>query len=226
MLDTRRALETPEGVELELRVAGPAVRGLAWAIDAAIRAGGYLALSMLLPFFGRFGFGLLLIAFFLVEWFYPVLFEVYRQGATPGKRSLGIQAIHEDGTPIGWSASLIRNLLRSVDFLPMFYGFGLASMLLNGDFKRLGDLAAGSLVVYSERPTPAPELPAAIPESPPQPLTTAEQRAIIQFAERAPALTPQRGEELADILEPLTGARGEQAVRRLFQYANWMVGRR
>ncbi|MHB1334243.1 MAG: RDD family protein, partial [Sulfuriferula sp.] len=78
MLDTYRAIETPEGVELRLRVAGPVVRSLAWAIDLLIRGGIYIALSIVFSMFGKFGWGLLLVGLFLIEWFYPVLFEVYR----------------------------------------------------------------------------------------------------------------------------------------------------
>lgn len=245
MLDTQRAIETPEGVELALRVAGPAPRFLAWSIDMLIRGAVYVALSISLSFLGRLGIGLLLISIFLIEWFYPVLFEVYRQGATPGKRSMGLRAVHDDGTPIGWPASLVRNLLRAVDFLPLFYGFGLVSMLLTGDFKRLGDLAAGTLVVYTEQAPVPPRLPTATPQAPPVPLSTREQRAVIDFAERAALLTPERVDELGALAAPLTGIaaspgtptqeESQDGVRsghlspgaqRLFAYANWLVGER
>lgn len=226
MLDTRRSIEAPEGVELVLRIAGPVVRFAAWFIDVLIRSVFYVILTMILPIFGDFGVGILLILFFVVEWFYPVLFEIYRQGATPGKKSMGIRVMHDDGTEIGWQASLIRNLLRSVDFLPLLYGFGLVSMLLNRDFKRLGDITAGTLVVYTDKPVEAADIPETRPLAPPVPLTTFEQRAIIQFAERAAKLTTQRQNELAATLENLTGKTGEQGTQRLMRYANWMVGRR
>jgi len=147
LLDTARAVETPEGVTIDLRVAGPVPRALAFAIDFGIRALVYLGLAVGLATLGRFGTGVLLIAFFGLEWFYPVLFEVYGQGATPGKRMLGLRVVHDDGVPVGWSGAMIRNLLRAVDFLPFFYGCGLVSMLLTRDFKRLGDLAARTVVV-------------------------------------------------------------------------------
>jgi len=226
MLDTLRDIETPEGVELGLRVAGLPVRTMAWFIDALIRFGIYVGLAVLLPVLGRFGVGIMLVAFFLVEWFYPVLFEVLRDGATPGKRSMGIKVVHDDGTPIGWSASLVRNLLRAVDFLPMLYGFGIVTMLLNRDFKRLGDLAGGTLVIHADRLGTPPALPGAKPEPPPLALDSAEQHALVRFAERANTLTPERAEELADILAPLTGTRGEPGIRRVLQYANYLVGRR
>lgn len=226
MLDTRRAIETPEGVELGLRVAGPAVRAMAWLIDLLIRGAIVIGLSMVLTPLGRFGIGLLLILAFLIEWFYFVLFEVYRNGATPGKRSMGIRAVHDDGTPIAWAASMVRNLLRVVDFMPMLYTFGLVAMMLNGSFKRLGDLAGGTLVVYADRLTDAPALPPAEPVPPPLALSSAEQHALVRFAERVATLTPERAEELADILGPVSGTRGEAGIRRLLGYASYLVGRR
>lgn len=87
---------------------------------------------------------------FLLEWFYPIIFEVYRQGQTPGKKVMAIKVLQDNGIPVGWPTSLIRNLLRAVDFLPMMYGFGVVSMLIARNFRRLGDLAAGTLVVYVE----------------------------------------------------------------------------
>uniref|UniRef100_UPI0025F2F3AC RDD family protein n=1 Tax=uncultured Thiodictyon sp. TaxID=1846217 RepID=UPI0025F2F3AC len=148
-LDTIRLNETPEGVDLGLRVAGPAPRALALAADGAIRLVILLALSPLAALSGL-GLGLSLIAVFLLEWLYPVTFEVL-SGATPGKRAMGLMVVHDDGTPVGLPASLIRNLLRVVDFFPLFYGVGLVCTLVDRDFRRLGDLAAGTLVVHAQR---------------------------------------------------------------------------
>jgi uncharacterized RDD family membrane protein YckC len=226
MIDTYRSLETPEGVELNLRVAGPVVRCYAWLIDQLIRMVIYTVLSVLLPFLGTFGLGLLLIAMFFIEWFYPVYFELRHAGATPGKKRMGIRVMHDDGTEVGWQASLLRNLLRAADFLPAFYGFGLLSMLLNRDFKRLGDLTAGTVVVYQETLGIVADVPEATPLAPPVPLTTAEQHTILQFAERADTLTEERRNELADTLTDITGEQGTMATQRLVQYANWLVGRR
>ncbi|MEJ2390745.1 MAG: RDD family protein [Gammaproteobacteria bacterium] len=226
MIDTRRTIQTPEGVELGLRVAGPAPRAYAWLIDFLIRVAIYTVLSIVLSIFGHTGIGILLIMMFLLEWFYPVVFEVYRQGATPGKRSLGIKAMNDDGTEVSWQSSLIRNLLRAVDFLPFMYGFGVVTMLFNQDFKRLGDLAAGTIVVYQDKVMQAAEIPQESPKSPPVPFTAAEQRAMIQFAERIPLLTSERCNELANILQGVTRMKNEMAVKRIVQYANWMLGRR
>ena len=226
MLDTYRAIETPEGVALRLRVAGPVVRSLAWAIDLLIRGGVYLALAGTLSLLGKFGWGLLLMALFLIEWFYPVVFEVYRHGATPGKRAMGLSVTHDDGTPVGWSASMIRNLLRYVDFLPFLYGFGLASMLLHPDFKRLGDIAAGTRVVYRETKTNAGTIPVVAPRPPRFSLGLEEQRAVIHFAERANALSPERMEELANIVLPPTPNHSASGVQELYATASWLMGRK
>ena len=226
MLDTYREVETPVGVELQLRAAGPVARALAFVIDLLLRGVILVLLSISLSIVGNFGMGLFLIVVFMMEWFYPVLFEVYRQGETPGKRMMGLRVLNDNGTPVGWGPSLVRNLLRAVDFLPSFYGFGLASMLLSRDFKRLGDHAAGTIVVYQDRGlrnVAIPDLPAF---APPLNLNLAEQRAVITFAERSQRLTDSRSEELADLLTPLTGVQGRPGIQRLYQMANWLVGKR
>lgn len=226
MLDTRRSIETPEGVELGLRLAGPVVRGYAWMIDLLIRFAVYIGLGTVIGIFGSFGMGIYLIIVFLMEWFYPVLFELYNNGATPGKRSMGIKVVHDDGTEVTLQSSLLRNLLRSVDFLPVFYGVGLISMLFNREFKRLGDITAGTIVVYQDKLGEASDIVSLAPRTPPVPLTPLEQKSIIQYAERVSLFTPQRSSELANILEDVTHEKDEKSVQALLQYANWMMGRR
>jgi hypothetical protein len=139
---------------------------------------------------------------------------------------MGIWVIHDNGTPVSWPSSLVRNLVRAADFLPVLYGFGLLTMLANKDFKRLGDLAAGTLVVYREQPLQRGELPDAAAEPPPAELTVDDQRILLEFAERSNLLSRDRGIELADILAKLTGKTGQQAVKTLYAYANWLSGRR
>ena len=226
MLETAYAIETPEGVNLELSPAGLVVRWLAWGIDLLIRAVFYTAFGMTLPWLGDFGFGLFLVVLFLLEWFYPVFFEIYRHGQTPGKRVMGVKVLQDSGIPVGWTTSLIRNLLRVVDFLPLFYGFGIVSMLLTKDFRRLGDLAAGTLVVYAEPPRKTVVLPDVQAHPPPVGLRLLEQRAVLNFAERGPGLSAARAEELANLATPLTQAGGEAGITRLYQIANWLQGRR
>ena len=224
MLDTTRLVETPEGIELSLRVAGPVVRALAWTIDLGIRGIIYSLLAFFLASLGELGYGIFFIAIFVLEWFYPVVFEVYRQGATPGKRIFKIKVLHEWGTPVNWSTAMIRNLLRVVDFLPFFYGFGLITMLVNQDFKRIGDLAAGTIVVYDDENMKVVTLPVESATAMPVSLPLEEQLAIISFAERASQLSPARKLELANIVTSLTNARDEVSVKTLYQLANGLIG--
>ena len=223
-LDASRSIETPEGVALELRVAGPIVRASAWAIDLSLRLALYGAGSVVM-LFGDAGLGAYLIMIFATEWFYPVVFEVFNHGRTPGKLSMGLAVLRDDGTPVGFTESILRNFLLVADFLPGLYLLGLLSMLIRPDFKRLGDLAAGTVVVHRADRVAASALPEVRPESPPLALELEEQRAVIAFAQRAPDLTEERARELAALAEPLVQGR-EDAVVALFGQAAWLVGRR
>ena len=80
-------------------------------------------------------------------WGYYVFFEMLWNGQSPGKRWVGLRVIRTDGTPITLSEALIRNLVRIVDFLPATYGVGIITMFIDKQSRRLGDLAAGTLVV-------------------------------------------------------------------------------
>jgi hypothetical protein len=153
-------------------------------------------------------------------------FEVWADGATPGKRALGIMVLHDDGTPVRWPAALVRNLLRAVDFLPALYGLGLTAMLVNRDFKRLGDIAAGTVVVYRQSSERAAAIPAATPVPPPRPLNLEQQRAVLDFAERSASLTPERAQEIATLAGALAGASPGRESERLLEIANHVSGRR
>jgi hypothetical protein len=155
-----------------------------------------------------------------------VFFEVLGGGATPGKRRLGLLVLHDDGTPVGWTASILRNLVRFADFLPMAYGFGLLTMLLHRDFKRLGDLAAGTVVVHRAETAGPAGVPRHAAEPPAVPLGLEEQQAVLEFARRLPTWTGERAEEMAEAALPLTRERGRAGVERLLAIANWLVGRR
>jgi len=228
LLDIAHRVATPEGIELRLPLAGPVPRALAWLIDLLLRLGIFTIVSGVSALLGaELNAAVLILLAFFLEWFYPVVCEAHLGGATPGKRAFGLQVLHDDGTPVGWSASLIRNLLRAIDFLPFLYGLGLCSMLANRDFKRLGDLAAGTVVVYREdrrRAHAVPQMPALAPAVP---FALDEQRAIVDFAERAGGLTAERAEELAELVAPLLGDdRRTSAAERLIRIANHLVGRR
>lgn len=226
MLDTVHEISTPELIQLRLHCAGPVPRALAWLVDFLIRMGIVLVASMVLALLGHMGMGIFFILMFVIEWLYPVFFEVL-QGATPGKRALGLIVVHLDGSPVGWGASFIRNLLRAVDFLPVLYAVGLISMLLSRQSQRLGDIVAGTRVVYARQAAKPPKVPDAPLWRSPVPLNGEAQRAILAFAERAPVLSAERAAELAGHAAHLTaGARDEVAVQRLYGLARAIMGRK
>lgn len=224
-LDTRAPVETPDGIELPLSPAGPVTRASAWLLDGIIRAAIILGLAMALAFLGGLGVAVLVLAWFLVNWWYPVLFEVLSGGATPGKKTFGLRVVLTNGTPVTWGASIVRNLLRQVDFLPFGYFTGLLSMLISRRFQRLGDLAAGTLVVHS---APGRALRAALPAGealePPVLLTAEEQRLVLGLAERGQRLNPDRAAELAARLAALTGAGGSEGFARILAWARAIQG--
>jgi hypothetical protein len=173
---------------------------------------------------GKLGAGLGSILLFVVSWWYMVLFEVLNHGRSPGKQWMGLRVVHDDGTPIGWSASLLRNLLRVVDLLPFGYFLGAVSCLQHPHFKRLGDIAAGTLVIYREQSHTRPEIPEAQPRCPTFALTLTEQRAILGFAERQGELSPARADELAAILAQPLQVPAPQAVTELNGIARGLLG--
>lgn len=227
VVDTLILVETPEGIALRLRAAGIMPRALAWAVDFAIRLAVIWALAIVLAAIGEGGAGLYFIALFLLFWAYPVLFEVLMDGQTIGKRSLGLRVVNANGTPVTWMASIVRNLMRTVDMLPFGYGFGVVAALADPRSRRLGDMVAGTLVVHADS-TRTHVAAANVPVvHPPVPLAAAERAAIVAFAERAPQLTAERQGELAGVLRALTGvAAGSVAVQRLLGMASSILGRR
>lgn len=225
-LDTVRRLETPEGVALDLPVAGPMSRAAAFGIDVFVRLAVYSMVGTPLAMLGDLGMGVLFILLFTVEWFYPVVFEVRFNGATPGKMALGLAVTHDDGTPVSWSSSIVRNLLRFADFLPFAWLSGLACMTLHPDFKRLGDLVAGTIVVYRGRARGGVGLPDAPVTPVPFALRPHEQKALIAFAERTPTWTDDRAQELAEVMMPHVGGPPARTVRTLHGMARWLRGER
>ena len=226
MLDTVLKLETPESIDLELTLAGPVVRILAFLVDLVIKFTIILIAGFALTFTAKVGEAMMLILLFFLEWLYPVLFEVLRYGQTPGKKVMGIKVIHENGTPIGWTSSMIRNLLRFVDFLPAAYITGLISMICNARFQRLGDLAAGSIVVYQREKKNPPPLQHVSPTPPPTQLTLDDQRAFVSFAERQAELSQERHQEIANTLTPLIHSKDQDAANKIIRIAHWLRGMR
>lgn len=225
-LDTLYGTETPEGIDLTAQLAGPVPRILAYSVDLFYRSLILLALAIALAFAGRAGWGFWLLASFLLEWFYPVFFEVLKGGQTPGKKAFSLAVVNDNLTPVTWSASIMRNLLRFADFLPFGYCTGILSMTCSKHFQRLGDFAAGTIVVYRERhkdPVPLPDAP---PAPPPRGLQLQDQQAIVSLTERSNELSNARQEELADLLKPLTGKSGSAGLKQLQGIGRWLLGAR
>jgi len=229
VLDSVVAAETPEGILLELRPAGMTARFCAFVIDELIIFGMLTAASMFLAFMGGYGRGLYLIFAFLLQWFYHVFFELSRSGATPGKRSMDLKVVMDNGLPITPAASITRNLLRVADFAPFGFLAATLSMLLRPDGKRLGDLAAASLVVHLPRPAPKATLDMVTPIAPARPLSLQDGSAVIALAGRAPTLTMERLDELAALAASVQGDANRpegEVTRRVLGVAQWLLGRR
>jgi uncharacterized RDD family membrane protein YckC len=222
MLNGRLSLVTPEGVRLLLTPAGPVPRAWAWAVDFLIYI---VAISLLSTLLGQFklGTGLILIGGFILYWGYAIICEVYWDGRTIGKRLLGLQVVRADGLPVGWRESVLRNLLLVGDFLPFFYFTGLLCMLFDTQFRRLGDIVAGTQVVYRDpslhRPSPqtrpSQDIDAWVL---PFPLTPEQQRILIAMFEREKSIPYERMLELAGLAQAITGQTGEASLARLRSY--------
>jgi uncharacterized RDD family membrane protein YckC len=187
----RQVVHSPEQVALHFPLAGPTSRILAYAIDLLviylIEASLLIAILLSTPLAGwaaqrlREAFPgnvaepaaeaealLTLFAFFVLvqlglEIGYFVLLEAVTGGRSLGKRVLGLRVVRDGGVPLGLRESLIRNLLRTADALPANYLVGLVAMVLSPEGKRLGDVAAGTVVIRLDRPAPARPLPVAAP---------------------------------------------------------------
>jgi uncharacterized RDD family membrane protein YckC len=148
-LEDRITLSAPEGIDLEIVLAGAASRLIAGAIDfllqaALVAAAGVVSLDLV---GGGIGVALFAMAFFAAVYLYDVLFEVLASGRTPGKRMTHLRVVRAGGAPVDLPASAIRNLLRLIDILPSAYLIGIATILVTKRNQRLGDLAAGTLVI-------------------------------------------------------------------------------
>jgi uncharacterized RDD family membrane protein YckC len=228
-LDTVVSVETPEGILLELRPAGLTVRFYAFLIDWLIRLMVLYAVAMAASVMGGIGMAIWLIVIFACEWIYPIFFELRPGSATPGKQVFNLKVVMDDGLPVTPAASITRNLLRAADFLPFSYGFAVVSMLLRRDYKRLGDIAASTIVVHSARPPVFDTVAAAPPLTPVLLLTPRTQAALIALAARASRLTSERVDELAALAAAVSGDHrrsGPRVTRRVLGVAQWALGRR
>jgi uncharacterized RDD family membrane protein YckC len=186
-------LFSPEGVHLDLPVAGPAPRMFAYAIDFSVIV--LLIVFLMIALFSALPIGAwfdrwfsaafhqaartasrggpsnssgsaaglliatFLLAQFVVETGYFIFWEMVTNGRSPGKALIGLRVVCRNGSPINLRSSAMRNFMRIVDILPASYVVGLISIIVSPSCERLGDHAAGTLVVRLDRPEAASELP-------------------------------------------------------------------
>jgi uncharacterized RDD family membrane protein YckC len=155
----RLEVETPDHVVLRYDLAGAGNRGFAAVVDFLLASIIAFTANTILSWVGAFNQasflvlgGITLIVTLVLIWAYFILLEWLWNGQTIGKRAYRLRVINEDGSPAQFTAVLIRNLLRLVDFLPAFYGLGVLVIVLSPKSQRLGDLAAGTYVVRAPRP--------------------------------------------------------------------------
>jgi uncharacterized RDD family membrane protein YckC len=170
LIDTLK-IDTPENVSFDYSVAGIGSRFLAAIVDTiiilllqVIVLGTLLwvllqsgDLSLTDPASGGgaelyyWVLGIFILLNFMFYWGYYIFFEILWNGQTPGKRLIDIRVIRVDGTPVAVTEIIIRNLVRTIDLLPMMYGVGVVTMFISQNSRRLGDLAAGTVVVHEKQ---------------------------------------------------------------------------
>lgn len=218
----RYAVETPESVELSFELAGPGSRFCALLIDtlilwlfvfvvAVIGTCAGAPIDKLLDEGGESSVGawvwaIVIVAISVVLFGYYTFFELTLRGQSPGKRSLKIRVIHEDGTAATAFDIVVRNLIRIVDALPAFYLVGGLTALLNAQHRRLGDIAAGTIVVkeaeldyraHADKKNAPPPAQAKLTYTA---LTGEERRLLRGFLQRRLQLLPEARRELAERL--------------------------
>src|ERR1700692_4199523 len=165
-------VDSVAGVDVALALAGPGARAFAFVVDFAFRAALAIAWYVLAaPLYNHHlslarppepdsaWFALVVgppLAIFLL---YHIVLEVLMRGRTPGKRVAAVRILARDGAPPSVGALLVRNVFRLIDGLPVLYGLGLLTSMLRADHVRIGDLAAGTVLVYDHRDARAPAHP-------------------------------------------------------------------
>jgi uncharacterized RDD family membrane protein YckC len=162
--EDRITIPTPEGVELDVLLAGYGSRFSAQLSDGAIKAVLIGALFLVLRLGGGFGAAAFVIAFFVIYIGYDIAFETLASGRTPGKRWSGMRVVREGGGAMTFTTSAIRNVLRIIDGVATGYAVGTISILVSRHNQRVGDIAAGTLVVR-DAPAPARETAPAGPRT-------------------------------------------------------------
>lgn len=146
---------TPEGIEFSLQLAGPITRCMAWWIDTISISVIFSIVNTILAFIGilsgNVAYALAILSYFVISIGYWIFFEWYWQGQTIGKKFLRLRVMDEQGLRLQFNQVVIRNLLRFVDSLPVFYLVGGLSCLISKRAQRLGDFVANTIVVWNPR---------------------------------------------------------------------------
>jgi len=191
-LDDRITIATPEGVAIEMVLAGLGSRFLARLLDSVIQLLIIIALAVVLGVTGSSGIGIafFVIMVFLVVFAYDVVLETLNNGRTFRKMAAGIRVVGLMGEPVRFVTSSVRNIARIADFLPVFYLVGTISIVATQHDQRLGDLAGGTVVVrdrfpgLAQLPAPITVTPAAVATWDVSAIRPDEVQAIRQFLDR------------------------------------------
>jgi uncharacterized RDD family membrane protein YckC len=220
-------IETPEQTLLEFPLAGIGSRFLAVALDTLLQAATYLVLGLIaglvnalglrFPLGKQWGIAILIFLWFTVQFGYYGFFEAIWNGQTPGKRWTHLRVIEDSGRPVSAYDAILRNLLRIVDWLPTLYAVGIVTILISAEKKRVGDYAAGTVVIHEKplqgvgsiwsvaAPPPASHLaPGAIP---PVQLSLDELQLVETFFERRASLDTEVRRSMARQIAQRLGER-------------------
>ncbi len=231
-IDSSIEIVTPENIAFRYQVAGPFRRMPSFLIDFAIRFAVVLLEAFVLGLLGLMGgfagIAILILSYFMMEWFYGGLFETYWNGQTPGKRIMGIRVLSVDGQPVNGLQAVMRNVLRFADMMPLLplaalneelagaalpiFFIGLVTPMFNRRFQRLGDFVTGTMVVIEEQSwlfgvssiedPRAAQLAEYIPAN--FRITQQLSRAVATYVERRKYFSPARRREIArHLAEPL-----------------------
>lgn len=220
-VSTKVFVETPEQIDFAFEVAGIGPRIAAYLLDLVIRVVAIFIVSLFVVFItggAPFGLGVIVVLLFVVEWGYFTLIEWRNDGVTPGKKALGLRVVRTNGVSLDLYRSAMRNLLRAADgFPPLFafielfpfpsYAVAIFVIFVTGTGRRLGDLAADTMVVIEDRarldklpPLPANAVQLSSHAIAAAGVTAKDMAHIDAFFRRRRFFSPQRSRELAEIL--------------------------
>ncbi len=238
-MDRTLDVRTPESIAFSYELAGIGSRFLAVAIDLLLQIGILVALAWgiaaIAPhtvasvqrgsahhgtgFARNAVLGVLIFILFVIFFGYFIIFEAFSNGQTPGKRAIGLRVVRDGGYPIDFTASLVRNLIRIGEMMFGFYALAAVSALISPENKRLGDMAAGTVVVREAKMQSPASMLREIRDEPVYAATayaTGEERAIVKrFLERRDSLDPNRRVALAHEIAARVRPRVPAELQRL-----------